>query len=101
MKYFGIALKIVFLEQNLKYMYQNCQSEVIDISAGVQQGSISEQWLFIMYMYVYINDLIIGSNKQHFTMYVDDITIYFNCKDFDPICIKAVITNKLKKVSFD
>ena len=80
-------------EQYLKY--NNYQSELINISIGVEQGSILGPLLFS----ICINDLITVSDKLNFIMYADDTTIYSNLKDFDPTCIEADITNELEKVN--
>ena len=80
-------------EQYLKY--NNYQSELINISTGVEQGSILGPLLFS----ICINDLITVSDKLNFIMYADDTTIYSNLKDFDPTCIEADITNELEKVN--
>ena len=94
----GIELKLLrcYLRNREQYVkYNNYQSELIDISTGVPQGSILGPLLFS----ICINDLITVSDKLNFIMYADDTTIYFNLEDFDPICIEADITNELEKVN--
>ena len=77
-------------EQYVKY--NNYQSELIDISTGVPQGSILGALLFS----ICINDLITVSDKLNFKIYADDTTIYFNLEDFDPTCIEADLRNESK-----
>ena len=54
-------------------------SEFTEIRPGVPQGSILGPLLFS----IYINYIIMVSNKFNFIMYVDDTTIYFDLKDFE------------------
>ena len=79
----------------LKKKYNNYQSELIDISTGVPQGSILGPLLFSFC----INDLITVGDMLNFIMYADDTTIYLNLEDFGPTCIEADITNELEKVN--
>ena len=96
----GTELKLLrcYLRNREQYVkYNNYQSELIDISTGVPQGSILGPLLFSIYMYT--NDLITVSGKLNFIMYADDTTIYFNLEDFDQTCIEAEKTNELEKVN--
>ena len=89
----GTELKLLrcYLRNRKQYVkYNNYQSELIDISTGVPQGSILGPLLFS----VCINDLITVSDKLNFIIYADDTTIYFKLEDFDPTCIEADITSK-------
>ena len=101
LRYYGFSgteLKLLdcYLRNREQYVkYNNYQSELIDISTGVPQGSILGPLLFS----ICINDLITVSDKLNFIMYADDTTIYFNLEDFDPTCIEADITNELEKVN--
>ena len=101
MRYYGFSgteLKLLrcYLGNREQYVkYNNYQSELIDISTGVPQGSILGPLLFS----ICINDLMTVSDKLNFIMYADDTTIYFNLEDFDPTCIEADITNELEKVN--
>ena len=101
LRYYGFSgteLKLLrcYLRNREQYVkYNNYQSELIDISTGVPQGSILGPLLFN----ICINDLITVSDKLNFIMYADDTTIYFNLEDFDPTCIEADITNELEKVN--
>ena len=101
LRYYGFSgteLKLLrcYLKNREQYVkYNNYQSELIDISTGVPQGSILGPLLFS----ICINDLITVSDKLNFIMYADHTTIYFNLEDFDPTCIEADITNELEKVN--
>ena len=44
-------------------------------------------------------DLITVSNKLHFIMYADDITIYFNLEDFNQGNLENEVNNELSRVS--
>ena len=59
-------------------MFNNKKSEFTEIRTGVPQGSILGHLLFS----IYINDLIMVSNKLNFIMYADDTTMYFDLEDF-------------------
>ena len=72
--FFGTELKLLrcYLRNREQYVkYNNYQSELIDISTGVPQGSILGPLLFS----ICINDLITVSDKLNFIMYADDTTI--------------------------
>ena len=77
---FCLKLLTHYLRHRTQYvMYNNQHSENVDISTGVPQGSMLDPLLFS----IYINDLVLASNKLNFLMYADDTTIYFNLEDFD------------------
>ena len=76
-------------------VFNSQNSETVDITTGVPQGSILGPLLFS----ICINDLITISNKLKFIMYADDTTIYFNLEDFDPYHLKRDINNELEKIT--
>ena len=101
LNYYGVkgnAFKLLknYLTNRKQYVVFNSQnSENVDITTGVPQGSILGPLLFS----ICINDLITISNKLKFIMYADDTTIYFNLEDFDPYHLKRDINNELEKIT--
>ena len=73
----GRALKLLnsYLFDRKQYVvYNNCNSNLVDVTTGVPQGSILGLLLFS----IFINDLIHVPEKLKYIMYADDTTIYFN-----------------------
>ena len=101
LNYYGVkgnAFKLLknYLTNRKQYVVFNSQnSETVDITTGVPQGSILGPLLFS----ICINDLITISNKLKFIMYADDTTLYFNLEDFDPYHLKRDINNELEKIT--
>ena len=101
LNHYGIkdnAFKLLknYLTNRRQYVVYNSQnSETLDISTGVPQGSI----LGPLFFSICINDLITVSNKLKFIMYADDTTIYFNLEDFDPYNLERDINNELEKIT--
>ena len=89
----------IYLKYNLDrkqyVVYNNCNSNLVDVATGVPQGSILDPLLFG----IFINDLIHVTDKLKFIMYADDTTIYFNLKDFDPGTIKRNFNSELEKIN--
>ena len=67
--------------------YNNCNSNFVDVTTSVPQGSILGPLLFS----IFINDLIHVTEKLKFIMYVDDTTIYFSLEDYDPATKKEIL----------
>ena len=77
------------------FQYNNCKSNLVDVTTGVPQGSILGPLLFS----IFTNDLIHVTEKLKFIMYADDTTIYFNLEDFDPATIEKDINSELEKIN--
>ena len=92
LKYYGVTdtafdlLKSYLTNRKQYVVYDNCQSEQVEIYTGVPQGSI----LGPLFFSTYINDLITVSNRLNFLMYADDTTIYFNVEDFVNLLKKQI-----------
>ena len=101
LNYYGVkgnAFKLLknYLTNRKQYVvFNNQNSETVNITTGVLQGSILGPLLFS----ICINDLISISNNLKFIMYADDTTIYFNLEDFDPYHLKRDINNELEKIT--
>ena len=69
----GVALDLLknYLANRKQYVeFEDAQSDMLNISTGVPQGSILGPLLFI----IYINDFAQSSPKFNFIMYADDTT---------------------------
>ena len=84
LRHYGVAdvelrLLISYLTNRKQFVvYNNHESDITEIKAGVTQGSI----LGPLFFSILINDLINISSKLRFLMYADDTTIYFNLENF-------------------
>ena len=89
-----IALVKSYLTNRYQYVhFENCKSELLEIKAGIPQGSILGPLFFI----ILINDIVNSSNKFSFLMYANDTTIYFNLADFPAIHREHEINKELEK----
>ena len=101
MEYYGVsgaplALVKSYLTNRYQYVYfENCKSELLEIKAGIPQGSI----LGPLFFSILINDIVNSSNKFSFLMYADDTTIYFNLEDFPAIHREHEINKELEKLN--
>ena len=101
LSYYGISgralklLKSYLLDRKQYVVYNNCNSNLVDVTTGVPQGLILGLLLFS----IFINDLIHVTEKLKFIMYADDTTIYFNLEDFDPATIERDINSELEKIN--
>ena len=101
MEYYGVsgtplALVKSYLTNRYQYVYfENCKSEVLEIKAGIPQGSI----LGPLFFSILINDIVNSNNKFSFLMYADDTTIYFNLEDFLAIHREHEINKELEKLN--
>ena len=94
----GISLKLFqsYLTNRKQYVkFGTHESKHIITATGVPQGSILGPLLFS----IYINDLVLASEKFNYIMYADDTTLYFNLEDFNQNCLAAEITNELDKIN--
>ena len=100
LSYYGIsgtALKLLrnYLLDRKQFVYNNCNSNLVDVTTGVPQGSILGQLFFC----IVINDVIHVTGKLKCIMYADDTTIYFNLEDFDPATRERDINSELEKIN--
>ena len=70
-------------------MLNSIQSDTANIITGVPQGSILGPLLFL----IYINYIIICSNKFKFIMYADDTTLLTTTNAFDNITDLSISFN--------
>ena len=101
LNYYGIAgtelqLLTNYLQNRKQYaIFNNHESDLIEIITGVPQGSILGPLLFS----IIINDLKKCIEKIRFFMYVDDTSLYLNLEDFDSNNFEFEINAELQKVS--
>ena len=100
LRHYGVAdvelrLLISYLTNRKQYVvYNNHESNITEIKAGVPQGSILGQLFFS----IVINDLIHISSKLRFLMYAVDTTIYFNLENFTQQNLNKDINSEIEKM---
>ena len=101
LKYYGVdgtslALIKSYLTNRYQYVqFENSDSELLEIVAGIPQGSI----LGPLFFSIFINDLVNSSDNFQFLMYADDTTIYFNLDEFPRENREIAVNNELEKVN--
>ena len=101
LKYYGVTdtafdlLKSHLTNRKQYVVFDSCQSDYVEIYNVLPQGFI----LGPLFFSIYINDLIMVSDRLKFLMYADDTTIYFNLKDFDNLTKETDINRELEKVN--
>ena len=102
LSYYGISgtalnlLKSYLLDRKQYAVYNNCNSNLVDVTTGVPQGSI----LGPLFFSIFINDLIHVTDKLNFIMYAYDTTIYFSLEDFDPATRKEILILNWRKLTY-
>ena len=77
-----------YLSNRIQYVaFNNCTSDLGNITCGVPQGSILGPLLFILY----VNDITYTSNILDFILFADDTTILYSHKDVNS---KINVVNK-------
>ena len=84
---------LVKREQYVKFM--NYYSKQIETNSGVPQGSILGPLLFC----IFINNLVLASDKVNYIMYADDTTLYFTSQDFPSHNLEEIVNYELGKIT--
>ncbi len=101
LNYYGVKnVSLDLIESYLRHRYQyvqynNYNSNMLEISTGIPQGSI----LGPLFFSIYINDIVNTSEIFSFLLYADDTTISFNLEAFPILNRELSINNELDKVN--
>lgn len=101
LKYYGFSLSALSLVKNYltnrkQYvLYENKESELLDVVKGIPQGSIVGP----LYFSIYINDIAKSCSRFSFLLYADDTTISFNLDNFSNTHLIEDINSELEKVN--
>ena len=98
----GVALDLLknYLTNIKQYVeFEDAQSDMLNISTGVSQGSILGPLLFI----IYINDFAQSSWKFNFIIYTDDMTLSSTLDSFAQYSknenVESLINTELDKIN--
>ena len=101
LRHYGVSdthlrLLISYLTNRKQYVvFNNHESDITEIKAGVPQGSI----LGPLFFSICKKDLINISTKLRFLMYADDTTIYFNLENFTHLNMENETNDEIEKIA--